>query len=78
MKIETKYSIGDEVWFMWGNKPTKRKVSLLHVSADGDGIEVTYYVDDREIEIYFEEVELFETKKGVIESLWDEEEDEEE
>lgn len=58
MKIETKYSIGDEVW-------------LMEVKADKDGMDVTYYLEDREIDVWIEEEELFETKKGVIESLWD-------
>lgn len=71
MKIETKYSIGDEVWLMWDNKPTKRKVWLVEVKADKDGMDVNYYLEDREIDVWFEEVELFDTKKGVIESLWD-------
>ena len=26
MSIETKYHIGDEVWFMWGNKAQKSQV----------------------------------------------------
>ena len=33
MKIETKYNIGDEVWFMKENKPIKRVVDFIEIIA---------------------------------------------
>lgn len=31
MTIETKYNIGDEVWFMKENKPTTRVVNFIEI-----------------------------------------------
>ena len=33
MTIETKYNIGDEVWLMKENKPTKRVVDFIEIIA---------------------------------------------
>ena len=35
MKIETKYDIGQEVWFMWEGKATQRKIESVEVYKDG-------------------------------------------
>ena len=31
MKIDTKYNIGDEVWFPFGGKPYKSKVKAIYI-----------------------------------------------
>lgn len=31
MNIKTKYNIGDEVWFMWLNKPFKGIVAKIYI-----------------------------------------------
>ena len=71
MTIETKYNIGDEVWFMFVNKPIKGTVAKIDVDIAKTG--------DRYIEHYKVEVSdvwyckigqlLFPTKEELIKSL---------
>ena len=75
MVIETKYSIGEEVWLMWENKPTTRKVEYIHISKSAKVQDTTYnlkHEDNYEqvIECDFCEDELFRTKKELLEDLW--------
>ena len=66
MTIETKYNIGDEVWFMFNHKPTQGKILGLTVYSP------TYYFYIVSIlytsgTIY--EESLFPTKEELLKSL---------
>lgn len=49
MTIETKYNIGQEVWFMWDNKPTCQKIAAMEVYV-GKQLLPSYYVEPYEID----------------------------
>ena len=82
MKIETKYDIGQEVWFMKDNRPVCSLVAGYKTSySKGDYFGefitgepkcvTTYYVkDDKEsIGSFQEESSLFHTKEELLKSL---------
>ena len=81
MKIETKYDIGQEVWFMWENKPTSQKIAAIEVYV-GEKVLPSYYVEPYEIDPIkvvnsdiipynrrFHESLLFPTKEELLKSL---------
>jgi len=57
MKIETKYDIGQEVWFMWDNKATQREIIGVAVHIE----------DDLQAEEY--DIEHLEGEDGVLYGL---------
>lgn len=66
MKIETKYNIGDEVWFMYKLEPISSKVTSFTIYVDKNII-VEYF-----FEKYFEfkrEKYIFRTKQELLDSL---------
>ena len=68
MKIETKYNIGDEVWFIFDGKPLNGKI--VKISEYTIKIEVRFkdgkdYLFSREIKGF----ELFPTKEELLKSL---------
>lgn len=68
MKIETKYNIGDEVWFMFDGKPLSGKIA--RISEHTIKIEVRFkdgkdYLFCREIKGF----NLFPTKEELLKSL---------
>ena len=66
MKIETKYNIGDEVWFMFGGKPHKSKVLGIKVwSQDWYIYCVQQFQSSGDV---LEEL-LFSTKEELLKSL---------
>ena len=68
MKIETKFSIGDEVWFKgYKNLPFVSTISqsLIFVGCD-KGILISYALRDNNIKM---ESELFRTKQELLNSL---------
>ena len=71
MTIETKYNIGDEVWFMDKNMPTKGVVVKLDVDIARSG---DWYIEHYKVEvvgfIYCKIGQhLFPTKEELIKSL---------
>ena len=81
MTIETKYNIGDEVWFMWNNKPTCQKIAAIEVYVGGKVLP-SYYVVPYEIDPIkvinsdiipynrrFPEFRIFSTKEELLKSL---------
>lgn len=46
MKIETKYNIGDEVWFPFGGKPYKSKVKAIYIYHINGNIFTRYIMED--------------------------------
>lgn len=68
MKIETKYNIGDEVWFIFDGKPLNGKI--VKISEYTIKIKVRFkdgkdYLFSREIKGF----ELFPTKEELLKSL---------
>ncbi|MBE6300171.1 MAG: hypothetical protein E7083_07595 [Bacteroidales bacterium] len=81
MIIETKYNIGDEVWFMWNNHPTCQRIAAMEVYV-GKQVLPSYYVEPYEndpIKVIhsdvipynrrFHEYRLFPTKEELLKSL---------
>lgn len=64
MTIETKYNIGDEVWFM-GHQgyPHRDRVASIRIMSD---LSILYYL---EVNLSREENELFPTKEELVKSL---------
>lgn len=72
MKIETKFNVGDEVWFIRHNKITKGEISIVHTSSDGSLTNTSYQIRMSSSPAdYFElyENEYFATKEELIKSL---------
>lgn len=64
MTIETKYNIGDEVWFIDGhNRPRCDRVTSIRLMHD---LSIMYYF---EVSISRDEEELFPTKAELLKSL---------
>lgn len=71
MTIETKYNVGDEVWFMDDNKPTKGIVVKLDIDVSRKG---DWYIEHYKVEakgfIHFKVGQsLFPTKEELLKSL---------
>ena len=76
MKIETKYNIRQEVWFMHSNKPRKDKVIKINFSYDSEkGEEKIVYTFKKLEDLQYvfndmiEEQLIFATKEELINSL---------
>lgn len=68
MTIETKYNIGDEVWFMFDGKPLNGKIA--RIGEQTIKVEVIFkdgkeYLFSRDIKDF----ELFPTKEELLKSL---------
>ena len=64
MTIETKYNIGDEVWFMsHRGYPRRDRVASIRIMPD---LSILYYL---EANLFREEDELFPTKEELLKSL---------
>ena len=72
MTIETKYNIGDEVWFCT-SKPLKGKITGVFFESNIDFVEdeISYYVKREEwfAPIFLREFQLFPTKEELLKSL---------
>ena len=66
MRAETKYDIGDVVWYISNNKVRSRKITGVGITVDNNIITVTYTLqgDDK-----VEESGLFKSKEDVINAL---------
>lgn len=76
MKIETKYDIGQEVWFRHGGNPYKGIVKNISISAmswkDGISVDFNYLVIQKvnsPFSKYIDEGSLFPTKEELLKSL---------
>lgn len=69
MKIETKYDLGQEVWFMHNNIPTCMPIINIAISVCGIKHTITQYVFQADEEIWLTEHKLFATKEELIASL---------
>lgn len=70
MTIETKYNIGDEVWFMNEGEPTSEKIVRIDVEQyeQKQYIEYTVILCDVILTSFYEE-EIFPTKEELLKSL---------
>ena len=72
MTIETKYNIGDEVWFMSDNEICNAKITAIHAHNDDTGLYITYSCDDtpvgQALNTLFERC-FFPTKEELLKSL---------
>ena len=76
MKIETKYDIGQEVWFCHNGKPYKGIVENISISAmsweDGISVNLNYLVFQKvnsPFSKYIDERSLFPTKEELLKCL---------
>lgn len=75
MKIETKYSLGQEVWMMWKNKAICRKITNIYISKDADEQYEAYRLecieedDENILEWILSLMNFFEPKKELLDSL---------
>ena len=71
MTIETKYNIGDEVWFMKENKPTKRVVDFIEIIAASTTSKsfIQYGLKIGSVVERVVESHLFPTKEELLKSL---------
>ena len=71
MTIETKFNIGDEVWFMKENKPTKKVVDFIEIIA-ASTTSKSFIQYGLKMEVVVERVTekyLFSTKEELLKSL---------
>lgn len=70
MTIETKYNIGDEVWFMNEGKPTSEKIVRIDIERYEckQFIEYTVILCDVILTSFYEE-EVFPSKEELLKSL---------
>lgn len=70
MTIETKYSIGDEVWFINLRKESMQaKIFRINVEVRRKNIYVEYSLSNKEFIVTRKEEELFSTKEELLKSL---------
>ena len=76
MTIETKYNIGDEVWFIDNNMATQSKIRSIVIEVGGEGsiikrhILYRMYIDDIILrKPLVRESDLYTTKEELIKSL---------
>lgn len=71
MTIETKYNIGDEVWFYHHNNIMSSRVRSINLLVRKDGISISYLMGDMWTDQYIVlyEESLFPTKEELLRSL---------
>lgn len=72
MVIRTRYSIGDEVWFMRQNKAKCARVTKIEYSGNGKWHSLVYELEGYDTGLNpekFPENTLFSSKQELIESL---------
>lgn len=69
MKIETKYELGQKVWFMHANRPECLPIIYITISVRGIKQVIIQYIFQVDEEIWLTEHKLFATKEELIASL---------
>lgn len=69
MTIETKYNIGDEVWFRTLKFNKKAKVIGVTINLREDGVIIEYGLERKGYYYQRRESDLFPTKEELIKSL---------
>lgn len=66
MKINSKYSLGDKVWYLSSNKVHRGVITFVKIIVSNDClIDCEYSISD----ISFKENELFKTKEELLNTL---------
>ena len=72
MKIETKYDIGQEVWFMFANKPRTAKVIRIGIQCRTECTVVLYEIKPNNYDVKpfkVEEFDIYLSKEELLKSL---------
>lgn len=75
MNIETKFSIGDQVFFMAGNKAKQKHINRIKIelwspmSYDDKGVKILYNAQVADEIMYLNENSIFKTKEELLNSL---------
>ena len=70
MTIETKYNIGDEVWFLSYNSPRKARICGMSIYVQNSGeIVLIYSLTEKNLYWHKNEQDLFPTKEELLKSL---------
>lgn len=69
MTIETKYNIGDEVWFFAEGEPCNMEILAISVEKYKDNCFIRYMLSDNGFPFELYEQDLFPTKEELIKSL---------
>ena len=69
MIIETKYNIGDEVWFLYNREPINKDIRAIKTGASRRLQYIKYVFRENELSFEKDESELFPTKEELINSL---------
>lgn len=68
MRIETKYNIGDEVWFMWENKVQNGKVERVYVEINQDYYSthpIPFIIEPSSVEYVVKQRTTYEVSYGI-------------
>ena len=70
MIIKLKYSVGDEVWIMLGNRPQRVKIHSISIACYKHGVYYQYKCELHNGKIYSKNsYQVFKSKKELIKSL---------
>lgn len=69
MTIETKYNIGDEVWFRTPPFKVKAKVIGVTINLTEDGVIMEYDLESKGYYYHKRESDLFPTKEELLQSV---------
>ena len=70
MTIETKYNIGDEVWFLSYNSPRKARMCGMSIYVQNSSeITILYSLNEKDVYWHKREQDLFPTKGELLKSL---------
>jgi hypothetical protein len=71
MTIETKYNIGDEVWAIVDNKPTKCRVGRIDTVHIGLSSSISYFLlfDQQQTRCERKEAFIYPTEEELLKSL---------
>lgn len=72
MKIETKYNLGQEVWFMFDNKPRTAKVLKIGVQCRNEFTVILYEIKLNNYDVKpfkVEECDIYLSKEELLKSL---------
>lgn len=70
MKIETKYNIGEEMWFLSYHYPRKARICGMRIYVTKLGkITILYSLTENDVYWYKQEQDLFSSKEELLKNL---------
>lgn len=69
MTVETKFSIGDTVFFMWNNEVSSGTISALLVNKSSHELTTTYVIPYRFNTVNLPEDKIFPSKEELLQNL---------